>query len=311
MPDRWARRAMTAFAFFALWVGASVLVIACNEGDKKMPPFGSKSTAPWNELQIPGVELSLETEKAPPYRSWGAARIDGSGGLLHGKPAFDAVRARAGGDPTTLATLAMLFLDDGVAGRKPWTRPLGGSVPPDQEAIARPPALSGDTLVYWRAHVQLADLVRCQASLASGEVTCELASQLAQAQRVAGDPAGAARDDLASDNVNIRIRGIQALGHVGDDHAREQLIDLALNAYDPRERSAAVEVLGKTGGTGVAAALGRVLLYDRFDQVREAAATALGELRDPAAREALQRAETGDADARVQVLAADALKKLE
>ncbi len=169
-----ARRARTVFA---LWIGASALVIACNEGDRKAPPSGSRSTAPWNELQVPGVELFLETEQASPYRSWGAARIDGASGTLHGKPAFEAVRARAASDPTTLTTLAMLFLDDGVAGRKPWTRPQGGSVPPEEDAIARPPVLSGDTLVYWRAHVQLADLVRCQASLASGEVTCALASQ--------------------------------------------------------------------------------------------------------------------------------------
>jgi hypothetical protein len=100
-------------------------------------------------------------------------------GDLRGKEAFDAVRARIGNDPIALATLPMLFLDDGVAGRKPWTQPSG-------------------------------------------------------------------------------------------DHARDQLIDLALNAHDPRERGAAVEVLGKTGGAGVVAALSWVLLYDRFDEVREA-----------------------------------------
>jgi HEAT repeat protein len=68
--------------------------------------------------------------------------------------------------------------------------------------------------------------------------------------------------------------------------------------------------LAKTGGAGVVAALSRVLLYDKFDQVREAAATALGDLRDPAGRDALQRAESGDADIRVRKLATEALKKL-
>jgi HEAT repeat protein len=53
-----------------------------------------------------------------------------------------------------------------------------------------------------------------------------------------------------------------------------------------------------------------VLLHDRFDEVRAAAATALGELRDPAARDALQRAEAGDADIRVRKLATAALEKL-
>lgn len=297
-------------AAFVLWIGAVALFAACSEGDKKMPPFGSKSSSSWNELTVPGVELSLEVEQASPYRQWGAARVDGSSGSLHGKEAFDAARARVASDPTALATLSMLFLDEGVAGKKPWTQPGTGSRPPDQEAIARPPALSGDTLVYWRAHAQLADLVRCRVSLSSGKLACELGGDVLQAERTAKDPTGAAKQDLASDNVNVRIRGLQALGHVGDAHARDQLIDFALNAYDLRERQAAVEVLGKLGGTGVVAAVSRVLLYDHNAEVRQAAATALRELHDPAARDALEKAANGDANGRVQVLAAEALEQL-
>jgi HEAT repeat protein len=60
----------------------------------------------------------------------------------------------------------------------------------------------------------------------------------------------------------------------------------------------------------VVAAVSRVLLHDKRDEVREAAATALGDLHDPAGRDALQRAEGGDADIRVRVLATEALKKL-
>jgi hypothetical protein len=296
-------------AAFVLWLGAFALSPACSEGDKKMPPFGSNSSSSWNELKVPGVELLLETEKSPPYRSWGAARVDGSR-VLHGKEAFDATRTRVGNDATALATLAMLFLDAGVAGKKPWTHPSGGATPTEQAAIAKPPALSGDTLVYWRDHAQAADLVRCRLSLSSGEVVCEIGSRVLQTERVANDPAGAAKQDLGSDNIVIRTRGIEALGKVGDDHSREQLIDLALNAYQPEERRVAVTVLARTGGTGVVAALSRVLLHDKSDEVREAAATALGDLHDPAARDALQRAEGGDADIRVRVLATEALKKL-
>jgi hypothetical protein len=302
-------RRATAAALL-LGIAGFAISTACNEGDKKMPPFGSRSSSSWNELTVPGVELFLEVEKASPYRQWGAARVDGSPRALHGKEAFEATRGRVSSDPTALATLSMLFLDDSVAGRKPWTQPLGGARPSDQEAIARPPQLSGDTLVYWRAHAQAADLVRCRLSLSSGEIACEAGGDLVFAERTAKDPAGAAKEDLASDNPIVRTRGIEALGKVRDDHAREQLIDIALDAHDPRERTTAVTVLGKTGGTGVVAALGRVLLYDRFDEVRQAAATALGELHDPAAREALQKAETGDSSGRVQVLAAEALKKL-
>lgn len=300
------RRALAGV--IALWLGALALAAACNEGDKKMPPFGSKSSS-WNELSVPGVELFVETDKAFPYRPSGSARVDGARGALRGKEAFDATRTRVAKDATALATLAMLFLDDGVAGKKPWTRPDGPQVP-DQQAIAAPPVLSGDALVYWRFHVQAADLVRCTVTLSSGEISCEGGGAVLQAERLANDPAGAAKQDLASDNPYVHARGIAALGHVHDDHAREQLIDFALNAYSPLDRRTAVETLGKTGGAGVVAALGRVLLHDRGDEVREAAATALGELRDPAGRDALQRAESGDSDARVQVLAGEALSKL-
>jgi hypothetical protein len=305
-----ALRAIVVLAAVALWLGVSAALAACSEGDKKMPPFGSKSSKPWSELTVRGVELFLETEKSSPYRSWGAARIDGARDLLHGKEAFAATRDRAGGDATALATLAMLFLEDGVAGMLPWTKPLGGARPPEQEAIAKPPALSGDTLVYWRAHGQTADLVRCRLSISSGELECEIGSKVLQAARTAQDPGGAAKEDLASDNLTVRLRGIEALGKVGDDRSREQLIELALNAYQPEERRVAVTVLAKVGGAGVVAALGRVLLHDKLDAVREAAATALGDLRDPAARDALQRAESGDADIRVRKLATEALKKL-
>lgn len=274
-----------------------------------MPPFGPKSSSPWNELKVRGVEFLLETEKSSPYRSWGAARVDGSH-VLHGKEAFDATRTRVDNDATVLATLAMLFVDDGVAGKKPWTQPSGGSTPPEQEAVAKPPALSGDTLVYWRDHVQAADLVRCRLSLSSAEVVCEIGSQVLQAERVAKDPAGTAKQDLASDNIVIRTRGIEALGKVGDAQSREQLIDIALNAYQPEERRVAVTVLARTAGAGVVAALSKVLLHDKFDEVREAAATALGDLRDPAARDALKQAEAGDTDIRVRALATEALKKL-
>jgi hypothetical protein len=51
------------------------------------------------------------------------------------------VRPGAANDATAVATLAMLLLDDGVAGQKPWTQPIGGARPAEQEAIAVPPAI--------------------------------------------------------------------------------------------------------------------------------------------------------------------------
>src|SRR3954466_8402494 len=110
--------------------GYAVATASCGGHDKR----------PWNELAIPGVELYLEVETRPPYRQSGVATV--SGRTLYGKAAFDAVRPRAASDAPALPTLAMLLLDDGVAGQKPWTQPLGGARPADEEAIAVPPAVS-------------------------------------------------------------------------------------------------------------------------------------------------------------------------
>ena len=273
-----------------------------------MPSPAFEATS-WRELAIPGVEIILDNANASPSRSWGVARLDGSTRELRGKAAFDAVRTRAGNDPTVLATLAMLFLDDGVSVSKPWTK-VDGQREPAQQAIATSPMRSGDTLIYWRGHVQASELVRCRVVLSTGQVTCESGTELLQARRIGSDPAGTAKQDLASDDVYVRVRGIEALGHVQDDHAREQLIGIALHAADQRERGAAVRVLGDRSGAGVVAALSRVLLNDQEPDVRQTAAIALGKLRDPAGRDALERAARTDDDARVQVLASEALKQL-
>lgn len=208
-----------------------------------------------------------------------------------------------------LATLAMLFLDDGVAGRSPWTEPSDAN-PVDEQAIAKPPVLEGDTLTYWRLHKQTANLVRIRVSLASGTRTYEEGGALVQAERAARSGVGAAKDDLASSNVDYRIHGIGTLGMVGNDEARAKLIDLALNDEQPRARAAAVRELGKLGKADTVAALSRVLLYDQFTEVRETAAQTLGQIGDPAGRDALQRAQAGDADVRVRILSEEALKKL-
>lgn len=290
-----------------LWFVATG-VAACNEGRNNMRPPVATTSSPWNGLTIPGVELFLDKEKSQPYRQWGAAKVKGSR-ELHGKAAFDAVRAESGADPTVLATLAMLFLDDGVAGRTPWTAPEPNNPVPEQ-AIAKPPALSGDTLTYWRLHTQMANLVRIKIAVSTGQVTYEDGGKLFQAERVAKDGVGAAKQDLASSNIEDRLRGISTLGQAGGDAARTQLIDIALNAEQPRERTAAVTALAKLGGADTVAAVSRVLLYDQFTDVREAAAETLGALADPAGKDALERASTGDADIRVRQLSKEALKRL-
>ncbi len=266
---------------------------------------GAKPTV-WKEITVPGIELFVLVEPGPPHRATGAARVDGSPAMLHGKRAFDAARAKSGDDPTVLATLAMLFLDENVAGKQPWLRSAGPRAPA-QQAIATPPKLSGDTLEYWRAHEQLDDLVRCRVALKDGTVACELGGGLVHAGRMAADPAATIDADLQADDIYVRIRGIRALEAKGDDPARDRLRDLALNQQHYSVRAAATESLGKLRGAGLVETLSRILLHDGHADVRRTAAIALGRHKDPAGREALQRASTGDADVTVQVEARKAL----
>ncbi len=300
---------------------ALALGAACSEGKNQMappPPSLDSKSAPsatpptptaqvWTGLTIPGVVLFLDHAATAPYRAHASARVGGT--LLADQAAFDATRAHVASDPVALATLAMLIVDGASAGKLPWTKPTGQNVP-DQQAIAQPPALSGDTLVYWRQHEQLADLVRCTLTLSTGKVACQLGGELVRAGRVANDPDAVAAQALASDDIEVRIDGIVALGASKRPQAHDRLIDLALNAQQPRERGVAVETLGKVGGHDACSTISRVLLFDQVPEVRQAAALALGALRDPAGRPALEKASTGDANGRVQVLAGEALKQL-
>ncbi|MDQ3370910.1 MAG: HEAT repeat domain-containing protein [Myxococcota bacterium] len=283
-----------------LWMALVASMIACKEGHMVgSAGRGAKPTA-WKEITVPGVELFVLVEPGPPHRATGAARVEGSPAMLHAKPAFDAARAKSGDDPTVLATLAMLFLDEHVAGKQPWLR-IAGPRAPEQQAIATQPRLSGDTLEYWREHEQTDDLVRCRVSLKEGTVVCELGSGLVHAGRMTADPAGTIDADLQADDIYLRIRGIRALEATGDEPARERLRDLALDQHHYSVRAAATESLGKLRGAGLVETLSRILLHDGHADVRRTAAIALGRHRDPAGREALQRAATADADVTVQV----------
>lgn len=265
------------FTRLALWlVGAAA--VACNRGYE----MRSGSLSPWNDLDIPGVELFVQRgaggHDAVPMH--GAARVAGSGRVLTGKEAFDAARAHAGADPTVLATLAMLFVDeqtDGVVGHRPWTG-RSGTLPADEEAIATPPRLSGHTLEYWRRHAVTDDLVRCRVALDSGKTTCELARGVLHAQQLHADPYKLIDAELASNNTSDQVLGVQDLASIGDDAARQRLIDLALDAYSPRTRAAAAEALGKLPGPGVVEALQRVEKYDKSGEASMAAHRALQQL---------------------------------
>jgi hypothetical protein len=275
-------------------------------------PPRAVDVSPWNEsVQVPDMELYVCSDSAK--RTWGAARIAGSRKYLEGKKAFNAARKRVGdSDPMVLATLAMLFLDDNVAGKEPWIEPKPSSErPAEQQAMVEPPKLSGVTLEYWRSHSQLADLVRCRVTLTTGKVECEMARSILRARAMAENPWAVIEEDLESDDIYGRMHGIEQLAAMRTPRAIARLHDLALNQGHFRVREAAVKALATTAGEGTVETLSRVLLFDRHAKVRQAAARALGELRDPAAHDALRRAKDGDADGNVRHEAEYALKHLD
>jgi len=285
-----------------------LVVLGCEKG-LAMPT----KSQPWTQFAVPGFDLFIErsstgvTHDSVPAR--GVARVGKR--ELRGKEAFDSVRAKVGdSDPTRLAWLAILFLEDNVADTQLWTHVVGGAYPPAQEAVATVPRLTGDILEYWRFTKQTAGLVRCRVALKLGTVSCELGGEVAHAQQLAKDPAAFVKAELASSDVEVRIQGIRDLGTLRTDAARAELIDRALNGYLGRERITAAAALGQVGGPGVVDALGKMLLHDSYPEARQAAAEALGNLHDAAARPALEQARDHDANGRVQVLADEALKKL-
>ena len=247
-----------------------------------MPPStgASGSLSPWNGLKVPGMELFLQRDvsghDAVPVH--GVARITGSGALLTGRAAFDAARSRSGDDPTTLATLAMLFLDDGGAGGTPWSA-ITHTKPPEEEALATPPRLVGTTLEYWRSHSMLNSLLRCRLTLGSGEVSCELAGELLHQQQLSADPYKVIEQELAADNTSMWRKAVADLVSIGDDKARKRLIEIALSAYWPEQRIAAVEGLGKLPGPGVVEALQRSRQLDKSPEVSLTAARVLEQLK--------------------------------
>ncbi|WP_428264122.1 HEAT repeat domain-containing protein [Haliangium sp.] len=273
------------------------------------PPGGTEVSRWEHSARVPSFELYLVADgSASP---WGAARKPDSEVYLKGRAAFDAVREDVGdGDARLLAGLAMLFLDDDVAGQEPWTEVTVPDRVPAQQAIAEPPSLSGNTLQYWRFHAQLADLVRCRANLDSGEVQCTLGGEILRERALAADPMAVIEQELAADDIYARIRGIEQLARMGTDEGRQRLYDAALNQGHFQVREAAVNAIAESGGEGATATLSRILLFDGHAKVRRAAAVGLGALGDPAAREALEKAAKGDADGRVRGEAEYAMTRL-
>ena len=118
------------------------------------------------DIAVPGYEVVVvdAMDGGPPH-----GELRAGDAVSTGKDAFLAALGAVGdADAVTLARLAAVFVDPAGAGRSPW---LEGDPVIGSDSRPSSPSRSGDTLVYFRAHRQLAEMVRVQVDLRTGGVS--------------------------------------------------------------------------------------------------------------------------------------------
>lgn len=113
---------------------------------------------------------------------------------------------------------------------------------------------------------------------------------------------------VSDQSILVRETALESLGTFSDDQA-VTAIALQTGAEETKMRIAAVRALGATGNKS-ATDLIENMLMDENRNVREAAIVALGELKDPAAKSALQKRAKAEKDAQLVGLIQQTLKKL-
>ncbi|WP_165248578.1 HEAT repeat domain-containing protein [Paludisphaera soli] len=89
------------------------------------------------------------------------------------------------------------------------------------------------------------------------------------------DPVALAAQRLQSLHGGTRREAAESLGLLGDSRGIPPLVDALKNDWNTSVRVAAAESLGQIGGPEVEAVLGRCVVYEKKDAVRDAAAHAL------------------------------------
>lgn len=104
------------------------------------------------------------------------------------------------------------------------------------------------------------------------------------------DPVALAAQRLQSIHYGTRREAAQSLGMLGDSRGIPPLVDVLKNDWYPSVRIAAAEAIGQIGGPEAEVVLGRAIVYEKKDSVREAAALALNVARAKTAAMAAQPA---------------------
>jgi hypothetical protein len=274
-------------------------------------PDGRRAQRLQPSWAIAGLDLLLvEGERY----STGAVCDKQDGKLFTAKDGFLVAQKRLGSrDPVALAGLSMLLLEQGVAGQDPWTGPgsYGGREPP-AEVNAGPPTIDGQTLRYWRSHVELANFVRVELHLESLALQTTLDSDIMRAQAQPSDELARAKQDLESNHLPTCQRAVGALAKMATAEADQLLMAAARDHRAWKVRLAAVRALASRAPTGAVEAITHILLTDSHNDVREASASALGTLGQatPEVLDALSRVAEGDGSQVVRDTATISLGKL-
>lgn len=279
---------------------------------------------PVEDIQVPGMRFFWIGQSGPsgPERGKGVAVIDGADRWLEGKDAMRAALDRKVTDPALLARLSLLLLEDGGTPITDLgdTQALPATAVEDaRQAGVTPPQMRGSgqnqVLEYWSYFRRLSrpSMMRSRLDLSALQVT---RSSLAEIQAQGADLVVQAEAWLGSPDINTRRKGVEQLAaNCADARAAQALARVVTGHAQADTRALAAQMSKGCRGAGastshVGEALVKALGNDASAEVRQWAASSLGELGDASARAALEKAQASDADEGVRLMAQMAARKL-
>ncbi len=279
---------------------------------------------PVEDIQVPGMSFFWIGTSKPggPERGKGVAVVDGADRWQEGKEAMRAVLDRKVSDPILLARLSLLLLEDGgtpITDLDDTQALPASAVQEARQAGVTPPQMrssgQNQVLEYWSYLRRLSrpGLMRSQLDLGTLQVT---RSSLAEIQGQGADAVAQAEAWLGSPDINTRRKGVEHLAtNCANPRAAQALARVITGHAQADTRALAAQMSKGCRGAGestasVVEALGKALGNDASAEVRQWAASSLGEVGDVSARAALEKAQASDADEGVRLMAQMALKKL-
>ncbi len=153
--------------------------------------------------------------------------------------------------------------------------------------------------------------MRCRVQLDSLHVACDNAKDLVEDRRSPEDVVARARRELATEDADARVAGVQRLARADSGLAGSLLTEVVRLDTSPEVRLAAVIALAQVKPTGVGDVFMALLLNDSDPDVRAATARSLPAFPVEGLELQLQVAARGDPDVGVRQAAAEALRRVQ